>query len=140
MKNHSKITVLETYTFDNENAGKLIPYKPGPFVIASDKILYVDVDDTLIVWDNGHSTYKPHTKHINLIKRFHKRGQAVVVWSAGGYEWAERIVKELELEQYVSAIMCKPVWWMDDLTAPEVLLESGRIYFKQDEESKKDEK
>lgn len=103
------------------------------FVVESDKVLYCDVDDTLIVWDDQHATYKPHKKHIALIKRFFERGQPVIIWSAGGYKWALRITKELGLENHVTAVLCKPVWWMDDLTATEVLLESGRIYFKDED-------
>jgi len=96
------------------------------FILKSDKTLFVDVDDTLIMW-KGH-TYTPHKKHIEMIKKFHARVQPVVVWSAGGWEWAERIVKELGLEPYVTAVMSKPMWWVDDVTANEVLPEYTRIY------------
>lgn len=96
------------------------------FVIESDKTLFVDVDDTLVMW-NGH-TYTPHLEHIELIKRFKERRQPVIVWSAGGYEWALRVVQELKLEQYITAVMAKPEWWMDDKPAHEVLLSDNRIY------------
>lgn len=99
------------------------------FVLKSDKTLFVDVDDTLVIWEG--TTYRPHQAHIDLIKRFHARNQQVVVWSAGGWEWALRVVQELELEPYVQAVLCKPVWWVDDLTAKEILLDSGRIYLKE---------
>jgi hydroxymethylpyrimidine pyrophosphatase-like HAD family hydrolase len=99
------------------------------YVLKSDKTLFVDVDDTLVIWEG--ESYRPHKKHVELIKRFHKRNQPVVVWSAGGWEWAERIVKELGLEPYVTAIMSKPVWWIDDLKADGVLLEVNRIYLEE---------
>lgn len=100
------------------------------FVLKSDRVVYVDVDDTLVVWDHMHATYKPHKAHLAKIEEFLVRGQAVVIWSAGGYVWAERIAKELGLFGRVHAILCKPAWWIDDLTANEVLLPSGRIYLK----------
>lgn len=104
-------------------------------VIRNDKILYVDIDDTLVIWsETGHS-YKPHKKHIDYIKRFHMRGQAVVAWSAGGFEWCERIIKELGLEPYITLVVSKPAWWMDDLKADQVLFEVNRIYLKDYEEN-----
>jgi predicted HAD superfamily phosphohydrolase YqeG len=101
------------------------------YILKSDKTLFVDVDDTLVIWSDSGASYKPHQKHIELVKRFHKRNQPVVVWSAGGWEWAERIVKELDLEPYVTAIMSKPAWWVDDLPANEVLFEVNRIYLEE---------
>lgn len=102
-------------------------------VLRSDKVLYCDVDDTLVMWSPTGASYEPHIAHIDMIKKFKLRGQKVVVWSAGGYEWAERIVKELGLEIYVDLILCKPAWWADDLTAGEVLQEVNRIYLKDGE-------
>lgn len=99
------------------------------FVLKSDKTVFVDVDETLVMWEG--TSYRPHLAHIELIKRFHARNQPVIIWSHGGYEWALRIVKELELEPYVSAVISKPAWWIDDLAASEVLLDSGRIYLKE---------
>lgn len=101
--------------------------------IKSDRVVYCDVDDTLIMWPElGQEGYKPHLKHIEMLKRFKSRGQAVIVWSAGGHEWAEHIVKELGLEPYVDAVLCKPSWYMDDLMAQEFLPEVNRIYVKQE--------
>jgi nicotinamidase-related amidase len=98
------------------------------FVIENDKSLFVDVDDTLVIWEG--TTYRPHTKHIELIKKFHQRGMPIIVWSAGGHAWALRIVKELQLEPYVTAVMSKPAWFVDDLPAEEFLPEINRIYLK----------
>lgn len=105
------------------------------FIIRSDKTLFCDVDDTLVLWSPTGASYKPHQAHIDLIKRFHKRGQPVIVWSAGGYEWALKIVKELGLEPYVTAVMAKPMWYVDDLTSPEFLPEVNRIYLKDETQS-----
>lgn len=115
-------------------------YKPGwpyvrriePVVIRNDKTLFVDVDDTLVIWSpTGHS-YKRHQGHIDLIKKFHERGQPVIVWSAGGHEWALRIVEEFELTPYVTLVMSKPAWFVDDLPASEFLPEVNRIFLKEE--------
>jgi len=112
------------------DAAREIPTMTSPVILKADKTLFVDCDFTLIMWDENKTTWKPHNAHINLIKRFHARGQKVVVWSAGGWEWASKVVSELKLETYVSLIMAKPEWWVDDLPAEEVLLKSGHIYLK----------
>lgn len=104
-------------------------------VIESDKCVFCDIDDTLIIWDKMHATYRPHKEHIALLRRFHKRGQPVIFWSAGGYEWCVHVVKELGLEEIATVCMAKPAWWVDDLTANEVLFESSRIYIKPTEET-----
>ena len=101
-------------------------------VLASDKVVFCDVDDTLIIWEGR--SYRPHKKHIDMLHKFHERGQPIVVWSAGGYEWAETIVKELGLSDIVEFIMCKPSWFIDDLPAAEFLPEINRIYLKDEEE------
>lgn len=89
---------------------------------------YVDVDDTLVIWDNERTSYTPHQEHINLIKRCHKRNQTVIVWSNGGEEWAYRIVKELGLEEYVTATASKPRWAVDDRNLNDILNEATHVY------------
>lgn len=101
-------------------------------VITSDRCLFVDVDDTLIIWEDlGFDKWHPHQKHIDMIKRFHARGQPVIVWSAGGYEWALEAVRRLGLEEYVHTVMSKPAWYIDDLRSEEFLPEVNRIYLKE---------
>lgn len=98
-------------------------------VLRSDKVLYVDVDQTLVVWQG--ENYWPHKKHIQFLKQCSKRGQKVIVWSAGGFEWAERIVRELDLQSHVDLILSKPAWFMDDLKADKILPEENRVYFEE---------
>ena len=43
------------------------------------------------------------------------RDHTIVVWSAGGYKWAEAAVKALGLTKFVDVVMCKPSWIYDDL-------------------------
>lgn len=100
--------------------------------------VYLDVDDTLIMWapsqedldrygidfehtyDNG-TTAKgrllPHRVHIRQLKRHSERGHTIIVWSAGGEEWAYAAVKALGLEDFVDYTMEKPRWAYDDKKA-----------------------
>lgn len=105
-------------------------------VIQSSRIVYVDVDDTLVIWDwkaidpdgnnliavkdkgSGHTEYvMPHNRHIALMKQFKARGHTVVVWSQGGWAWAESVVRTLKLENIVDVVIDKPNWYIDDLPA-----------------------
>lgn len=113
-------------------------------VIKSDNLIYFDVDETLIFWkhlipaygegifaDSDHpetieipDPYMrkagaiikavPHQRNIDLLKRNKGQGRTVVVWSAGGYAWAEAVVKTLRLEEYVDLIISKPITYVDD--------------------------
>ncbi len=56
----------------------------------------------------------------------HSRGFTNIVWSAGGYAWAHEVVYALGLQDYVTLIMAKPLKYVDDLQAPEILV--SRIY------------
>ena len=117
--------------------------------ITDKPILYCDVDDTLVMWPAGgqpipgrESEYisiadipspvlvKPHKEHINLLKQFAARGHTIVVWSQGGSDWAENVVKALGLKECVDLIMPKPYWFVDDLQSHQFMTEGMRIYKK----------
>lgn len=99
------------------------------------KSTYIDIDDTLIIWnppkdqldkhgmdfdhtyDNGdRRTGKilPHKVHIQQLKEHAMRGHTVILWSAGGEEWAYAAAKSLGLEDYVSYTIEKPIFAYDD--------------------------
>lgn len=123
-----------------------------PFVLRSDNIIYFDVDETLIFWK--HITYRgvdpntidipdpymrpagaivravPNQRNIDLLKRNKGQGRSVVVWSAGGYAWAESVVKTLGLEEYVDLIIPKPSVYVDDRPMEDWKL--NRIYLSKD--------
>ncbi len=98
-------------------------------VVRSENIVCVDVDDTLVLWDNTHKRtlsmfepvlgemikIAPHWPNIRLLKEKSLRGATVVVWSQGGYKYAEAIVRVLKLEAYVDYVMSKPSVVIDDL-------------------------
>lgn len=73
---------------------------------------------------------KPHRKHIEELKKHKMRGHTVIVWSAGGWEWAEAVVRALKLEKYVDLVLEKPTWYYDDLPAQEFM---GKRYYLKDE-------
>lgn len=78
-------------------------------------------DGTLDVGPSWIEYLVPHFVHIEQVKKHKARGHTVVVWSAGGWEWAEAAVKALSIENYVDVVMSKPDWAYDDL-APEAYM------------------
>jgi hypothetical protein len=121
----------------------------GVMRVRSTKSVGFDVDETIVFldmfmggklpeWVDPANTIKiknrrgvevlaiPHFRHIALMKTFAARGHTVVVWSAGGEEWAWYVVKTLGLENVVSATMNKFDWYVDDKDASSWL--TDRIY------------
>src|ERR1700677_2822537 len=92
-------------------------------IINKESTVFFDVDDTLVMWkEQKGPTAKitivephygdevlltPHSGHIKILKDRKARGSFIVVWSAGGYAWAEAVVKALNLEEYVYLVMKK---------------------------------
>lgn len=112
-------------------------------VINVESTIFIDVDDTLVMWDTmglplaelvtvtdpyhtNEVFLAPHYGHIKVLKDRKVRGSYIVVWSAGGYQWAESVVKALKLEAYVDLIMTKPHMYIDDKKAEEFMCE--RVY------------
>lgn len=94
--------------------------------IKSSKIIYCDIDDTLVDWSG--TSYKPNKPNIDIVKRFHARGHTLIAWSAGGGSWAARIIKELKLEKYFTAAMSKPDWFIDDKPSSHFMPEHNRVF------------
>ena len=108
--------------------------------------LFCDIDDTLVTFDLSEEDIaagkyvifnegmpnqmfgKPHEEHIRTLKRFKGRGFNIVVWSQGGADWAEQVVKALKLEEFVDVICSKPDWFLDDLPAHIFMPEANRIW------------
>jgi len=109
----------------------------NPIIINQDKQVHFDVDDTLVMWDDkfrepgpgkvefidphdGTKLYlTPHKKHIQKLRGHSRTGWYVVVWSAGGWEWAETVIRALGLIPHVDMIMSKPLKCYDDLPVGE---------------------
>ena len=107
-----------------------------PFKIPCGPTVYVDVDDTILMWslpegveinDDRLVTVRcrdyterlfPNIYNIDLLKKMATRGHAIVVWSAGGSDWAEAAVEALGLNSYVQAVSGKPQYYIDDIANP----------------------
>jgi len=104
-------------------------------VLNTDNAVFFDVDDTLVMWEKC-SKYKKKVKvvcpntsvkeklfinsdHVKLLKKMKGKGRTIVVWSHGGYAWAEAVVKALELEDHVDMVMTKVEDYVDDLKLDE---------------------
>ena len=114
-------------------------------MIDNEMVVFFDVDDTLLMWENHNhwidkpgkkeivcpysnatSFLIPHKDHIDLLIKYKARGYVVIVWSAGGCRWAQAAVDVLHLNDYVDFTMSKPLKYVDDLPAKEILGE--RVY------------
>ena len=104
--------------------------------IEHEKLIYVDVDDTLVFWDCGD---KPTiyvcgynlAPNYDLIDKLisHKRAHNtnIIVWSQGGAEWAKIVVEALNLEEFVTLCITKPSMWVDDSSSESILPEIKRV-------------
>lgn len=63
----------------------------------------------------------PHRYHIEQLKKHKMRGHTIIVWSAGGWDWAAAVIKALGLENYVDLVISKPTWAYDDLQPNEFI-------------------
>lgn len=84
--------------------------------IKNQVVVCIDIDDTLAIWHSGVEGpyYEKNYKLIDEIKKHAARGHFLIAWSAGGYEWARRIVDEFELQDYFGLVMTKPAFMWDD--------------------------
>ena len=92
------------------------------------KTAFVDVDETLVLWKddptdprntviqvaNGNLVIKFHKRHIQLVKQLHDIGWNIVIWSQGGSDHAEHVVKACNLEEHIHLITPKPEMFLDD--------------------------
>jgi FMN phosphatase YigB (HAD superfamily) len=114
-------------------------------VLQNKNSIFFDCDDTLVMWDNKHKNFDesncvvvtdpiigfcealvPHDEHIRILKEYKRDGKTIVVWSAGGWEWAKAVVEALWLEDFVDAVMEKPMAYVDDLNCVQFM--GTRIY------------
>lgn len=106
-------------------------------------IAFFDVDDTLVSWkyfnefkegmiefidpyDDATLYLEPIKETIEQLKTHKLRHHKVVVWSAGGAEWAEEVAIKLGIDCYVDLYLSKPSWFYDDLPASEFMPEHIR--------------
>ena len=104
------------------------------------RVAYIDVDETLVTWDVGGDQslllkgpdaqyfVSPMMLNIALIRELRTVGWQIVVWSQGGADHAERVVKLLEIEDLVDLIVSKPTIYVDDLPFEQQMIK--RVYKK----------
>ena len=109
--------------------------------VLKDLTIYVDVDDTLCLWDlpqgytgptiavNALNTYHAYpvggmivrrrlavnVEMVEILKCHKRSGGNVIVWSQGGVVWASEVVHKLGLDRFVDLIVDKPTIIFDDL-------------------------
>ena len=116
-----------------------------PPILKYDNVAYFDVDDTLILYkfpdhqldeaitisiadrELMTATVIPHKDHIERLKLHKAWGNGVVVWSRSGWEWADAVIKALELGDYVDFIAAKPMYYYDDKPCCKILGEHRYI-------------
>ena len=120
-------------------------------ILKNDRVLVVDIDNTLIMWSKRHHEWgknkikiedplsyetlylTPHKVHIRLLKQHKARGYYVIVWSKASYHWANAVVEALDLTEYVDLVMSKPEKHIDDckdvvdILGPRVYLENEEL-------------
>lgn len=105
--------------------------------VKSESTIFFDVDDTLVLWQKPGKNVRRvavtcpysgeqynlgiHSGHVKVLKDRKVRGSFIVVWSAGGYMWAEAVIKALKLFDYVDLIMSKPHAYVDDKKAEDIM-------------------
>lgn len=98
-------------------------------ILRDDRIVWCDVDDTLILWNlsaypngqkvtvdhvNGPVEVIAHENNIKTLIKFWKLGYTLIVHSGSGWRWAKAVVEALKLDQYVNTCMSKPMYYFDD--------------------------
>lgn len=96
----------------------------GIEIICPGSLVSVDEDGTQGFAPEWKQLILPHRKHIEQLKKHKMRNHTVVVWSAGGWDWAHAAVKALKLEKFVDLVISKPTWTYDDLPASEFMPKS----------------
>jgi len=115
-------------------------------VIKGNQFTFFDVDDTIIMWDRDSQDvlidgiwFTTHKGHLVQMYKHAARGHQIILWSAGGWEWAERVAVALGLDKDIKnlVVLEKPTWFYDDLR-PEDFLGYNK-YLGKDPEAGKDE-
>ncbi len=81
----------------------------------------VDLDGNLVWSPPWKQMILPHRYHIEQLIKHKMRGHTIIVWSAGGYDWAAAVIKALKLETHVDLVISKPIWVYDDLPPNEFI-------------------
>jgi cation transport ATPase len=76
------------------------------------KIVFVDVDDTLV---RSVGTKRiPMPSVVASVRALHESGAEVYLWSSGGAEYARMSARELGIEECFASFLPKPTSYIDD--------------------------
>lgn len=100
--------------------------------ITCPKSMTLNDDGELVDCGSWTTKVVPHRVHVEQLKKHKLRGHKVIVWSAGGEDWAEAAVKALKLEDFVDIVVEKPSWIYDDIKPEDFM---PRPYWMKDEEN-----
>ena len=105
---------------------------------------YFDVDDTIVQWsDDGVNRledyvtiecrgrvgkYLINRHNLEHLIKLSNRGHGIILWSAGGSDWAEAVAKALKIEKYVDVVAPKPTYYIDDVKDPARILGKYAFY------------
>lgn len=116
------------------------------YKIIPSKSVFCDVDSTLIEWAQPGETFEKHPRailvemfgetkyvvpmlrNIETLKKLYTKGYEVVVWSLSSKQWAEYIVEQLGLKDYVDFCVSKPDFFLDDKEVSDFMLPEKRLY------------
>lgn len=108
----------------------LIMWSPTPEQIAANGVeiecpgSYALIDGELRPSRSWKAMVVPHQYHLQQLIKHSIRGHMIVVWSAGGWDWALAVVKALGIEDHVDLVISKPTWCYDDLPPSEYMPKS----------------
>ena len=85
------------------------------------RTVYIDIDLTLV--DLGGELLPYAAQRIK--EMYDTKGYKLIAWSAGGHEYARRIITKHDLLSYFQYILDKPDWIIDDY--PEGILEHAKV-------------
>jgi hydroxymethylpyrimidine pyrophosphatase-like HAD family hydrolase len=76
------------------------------------KIIFVDVDDTLVRSVGAKRIPMPSV--VTRVRELHAAGTEMYLWSSGGADYARASAQELNLEQCFVGFLPKPTTYIDD--------------------------
>ena len=76
------------------------------------RVVYVDVDDTLV--RSVGSKRIPLPAVVAKVRAMHANGDALYLWSSGGAAYAQESARELGIESMFVAFLPKPDTYIDD--------------------------
>src|ERR1035441_5188107 len=74
--------------------------------------IFVDVDGTLIRFQGGKP--RPNGDLVLQVKKWKSEGALLYCWSSQGADYAQRIARQLRIEDSFSAFLCKPHVLVED--------------------------